>query len=67
MNGRKDKINSFTHTETFDICIWFTQVILKRIHKRVPSARNMQILFNKQAVYERGSRTDNGIFDEGKV
>ena len=59
----KDTISLFTHTETFNVYIIYIQVVLKRIHKCVPKARNMRILFNEQAVCKRGTRLDNGLLD----
>ena len=33
----KEKISSFTHTEIFNVYIIYIQVVLKRIHKHVPT------------------------------
>ena len=58
MNRRKDKISSFTQTEKFNRYIIHIQVVLKRIHKCVPAARNMHKLFYEQAVCRRGTKME---------
>ena len=54
MNGRKNKISSFTPIGTFDTCIINLQIVT--IQKLVPKDKNVHMWFHEQAVYEKGEK-----------
>ena len=65
MNWKRDKISSFSHTETFNIYIMYIRAVMKRIHKGVPTGRICTYCFmNKQYVkrVQKWRLTDSKIF-----
>ena len=61
----KNKIRSFTHSETFNIYITYIQEVLKeKRYQSTSTPRNMHILFYEQAVCGNGTKVEKVLNDD---
>ena len=50
INKRKNEKSSFTYAEKINVYKAYVKVVLKRMHRCVPTVRDMCILFNEQVI-----------------